>query len=188
MKDHLNLLPQDFRDAIAAARRIKFWSLIFLLALILSYAAVFYQRQEVVRLRNEHLALTNRLKPLKKKLRESKAAQTTLLDLRTKHSLVSMLEEELPALQILGVVSQSAFDPERGIVVTDLRSEEVVRNQPGTGPTGRNRSSPSNPSNQEKDVVVRVTGEARDDLSVTTFVTNLRQSKMFRSVKLHSTS
>ncbi len=184
MKDRINLLPQDFQEAIASVQRLKRWLGIACVIGIVTGASLVKQQQHVSRLTKERLLVSQRVRSLRTKLAESREARRILNDLRTKHDLVSMLEAELPAVQILGVVSQSARDPGRRIQVNSLRAEEILRDLPVSPASAQRSTKPK----QETVLVVTVTGIAQDDLAVTHFVTRLRQSNMFRSVKLNSTT
>lgn len=189
MKDRLNLLPQEFQDAVSAGKRIKLWAVVLCVVGAACAGILYQQRQSLASLKQEQAANTSRVTPLRKKLAESASARQQLSELRTKHTLVSMLEDELPAVQILGVVSRSAQDPDRRILVTKLNTDEIMRDIPNAAaaPVNPRTRRPANVK-QEKVLAVVVSGVARDDIAVTRFVTKLRQSKMFRSVKLNSTS
>ena len=186
MKDRINLLPVDFQDAIVAAGCLKRWLGIVCLAGVLAGMVLYKQHQRVSHLRQERLQVSRKVNPLRTQVVESKKTRRLLNDLRTKHALVSMLEDELPAVQILGVVSRSARDPGRRIQVNNLRAEEILRDVPHpASPSGGPRPPKAK---QETVLVVTVSGIAQDDLDVTHFVTKLRLSNMFRSVKLTSTT
>jgi hypothetical protein len=188
LKDHLNLLPRDFQDAMSCAGRVKGWMWAFCLVGILCCGAFSQQRQRIVQLEKEQQTILRRVNPLRLQQIESKAAREMLVELRTKHTLYSMLEDELPVVQMLGTVSQSASDSERRILVTDLRADEVLRAVPGSAaPLGPRNARAANPT-QEKVLTVVIAGVAHDDQIVTQFVSRLQDAKMFRSVKLNSTS
>lgn len=189
MKSQLNLLPKEFHDAMASARRLKGWLILFWVLGALGFWVLSREEQSVARLEKEQQKRSPQVESLHALQAESKAARDKLNELSTKHTLVSMLESELPVVQILGVFSQSASDLERRVQVTDLRAEEVVRNLPAADspkkPAG-NRG-PQRPE-QEKVLAVVVTGIAQDDMVVARFVSKLRESQMFESVKLNSTT
>jgi Tfp pilus assembly protein PilN len=160
----------------------------FCLVGILCCGAFSQQRQRIVQLEKEQQTILRRVNPLRLQQIESKAVREKLAELRMKHALYSMLEDELPVVQILGVVSQSASDPERRILVTDLRADEVLRAVPGSAtPPGPRNARAANPA-QEKVLTVVIGGVAHDDQIVTRFVSRLQDAKMFHSVKLKSTS
>ena len=189
MKHRLNLLPKEFQDAMASARRVKRWMLFCCLAGVVCLGILYKERQDLLRLEQEQQKNSAEVKSLRLMQKESQAAREKLEKLRTKHTLVSMLESELPVVQILGVFSQSARDPERRIEVAELRADEILRNAQSASSLPKPANARKGPTAvQEKVLAVIVTGVAHDDMIVARFVGKLRDSKMFQSVKLTSTS
>jgi hypothetical protein len=189
MKDRLNLLPKEFQNAMASARRVKRWMIALGVMGAVSFAVLSQEQKSVSRLEEEHERILPEVESLRLLQTESAAAREKLNELRTKHTLVSTLENELPVVQILGVFSRSANDPMRRIEVTDLRADEILRNLPVASARQKpanNRNAPK--QEPEKVLSVIVTGTAQDDMVVAQFVGKLRESQMFQSVKLNSTS
>jgi Tfp pilus assembly protein PilN len=189
MKTRLNLLPREFQDAMASARRVKRWLLVFWLLGVLGFGILYQERREVHQLKAEREQHLTEVQSLRSRQSESHAARKKIEELQTRHTLVSMLENEVPVVQIVGVFSRSAQDPKRRIQVAELRAEEVLRNIAAghSAPNPANNRKPQSQA-QEKVLAVVVTGVAQDDMIVAQFVERLRESKMFQSVKLASTT
>jgi hypothetical protein len=189
MKDRLNLLPKEFQDAMASVQRVKRWMIALGVMGIVGFGVLYQERQSLSKLEEEHKRILPEVESLRLLQTECEAAREKLNQLRTKHTLVSTLENELPVVQILGVFSRSAHDPERRIEVTDFRADEILRNLPVASARQKpanNRSAQK--QEPEKVLAVIVTGIAQDDMIVARFVGKLRESQMFQSVKLNSTS
>ncbi len=120
MKHRLNLLPKEFQDAMASTRSIKRWMVIYCLMGAVSLGILYKERLDVLGLEAVQQRNSAEVKSLRLMQQESQTAREKLEELSTKHTLVSMLESELPVVQILGVFSQSARDPDRRIEVAEF--------------------------------------------------------------------
>jgi hypothetical protein len=186
MIEHINLLPLEYRQRGLVRRRVRLWAIVWIIAALLtagvygvSYAAMKSQRDEL-------LELESACEPLKALEADSKAIAKVLADLGGRKSLLAKLDRGEQPVQLVGLIADAVRRVELGVVISDLNVEPFRLEESYTEKDAQG---------VEKKLVrqldrfrLRLSAFGSDDLAVAHFVSVLKDSEVFDSVTLISTS
>lgn len=176
MKDFINLLPLEYRRRVLVRRRLVLWAGIWAVSLVAAVGISVSKHAAYREVRRTMEAAERAYRPLEQLTRQCTTMQKELDQLHAKGTLLGQLRDERPLLTLVGVASQSARQCRRRLVIRDLLFE---RNTAQT-----NNETPAAASTPWASVTFK--GDAKDNLSVATFVVGLRDSGLFRRVELKS--
>lgn len=193
MKTFINLIPIQYRRRNLVRRRLRQWSLVWVLCLIV-VVAIGYRKVNRYRLDRQTAQLAaERHRPLDELIHETRTMRSTLGDLKAKGTLVAQLQDERPVIALLGLASRSAARSAGHLHLTKLEYDHERQLTVATGGPPRNPKASRNHKRPEKDDTPQVTpatvhfaGEALDNLTIAGFAAALRDSRMFRHVELKS--
>ncbi len=186
MMEHLNILPYQYRQRGLLRRRRNLWSIVWVVAAIVTicvygvcYAAMKNQRDEM-------LQLEAACGPLRTLEADAQSIAKKLAELGGRKSLLAKLDRGEQPVQLVGLLADAVRRVNQGVVINDLlvepfRVEEAYVEKDAQG--------------QEKKLTrqldrfrLRLSAFGSDDLAVAHFVSVLKDSAVFENVTLISSS
>lgn len=176
MRPHLNLLPAPLRVRALLRSRVRLWSRLTVMAafgaLILAYKpwAESIQQQTLLHQCDLQASRLGRMKAEAARMRKRLAADRTL-----QTAIVACQDDQL-ALRTIGVVGQVVRQPDLKV---RLREVEFLRVASTSG------SDPKAPPIESLNVTLM--GLTSEQLTITTFVTRLRDTGIFDTIEARPT-
>ncbi|HUG71559.1 MAG TPA: PilN domain-containing protein [Pirellulaceae bacterium] len=168
MKTHLNLMPMQYRRGHLILRRLKQWSVLWLLAagitMLLGWTQWSHYQAGAAKL----VSLEMRYQPIAAMKRDVTGLREKIDELQRRESLALSLVDERSMLGLVGLLSQGRQACEGRISIGELTLNRL----------GESGSATS---------VLTLTGIAADDLAVARFTRALREANAFTGVDLKST-
>lgn len=172
--------------------RARQWSVVWLGVATLCLATTLFQASRLAAERYRVSQLEESLKPLRSTQAQLGNMQRQLVLLRSRESMLAMLERMEQPVQLLGIVGRSVggTTPEVQVYELLISPTTVVQNdvappastQPQTPPPATEQSS----SRMVDRVQLKIDGLGIDDLAVARFVAGLREAGVFDTVALKS--
>ncbi len=181
MNNFINLLPLEYRRRVLLRRRLVLWAGIWAVSLVAAVGISVSKHAAYRDVRRKTEAAERAYRPLKELTQQCITMQKELDQLHAKGTLLGQLRDERPLLTLVGVASQSARQCRRRLVIRDLLFERNTDQTKGAQTKG---TLPETASKSWASVTFK--GDAKDNLSVATFVVGLRDSGLFRRVELKS--
>ncbi len=192
MNDHLNLLPLAAQQRNLFWLRVRQWSVIWVVVLALSLIGTVAQTSRIASQHYRLSALEESVRPLRETQQELDQMTQRLNTLRSRESMLAMLERMEQPVQLLGIIGRSIGGDRPEVQVYDLVvsptqivqtvTENKPASNPAAGPTG---SAPTTTRNVDR-VQLRIDALGVDDLAVARFVAGLREAGVFETVALKS--
>jgi hypothetical protein len=168
MKTHLNLMPMRYRRGQLIRRRLKQWSVLWLLAAGATVLLGWTQWSQYQAGAAKLASLRTRYEPIEAMKGEVTGLREKIDALQRRESLALSLADERSMLGLVGLLSQARKTCEGRISIGQLS-------------LNRNENS------QSAACVLTLSGVAADDLAVARFTTALREADAFVGVDLKST-
>jgi hypothetical protein len=190
MKSHLNLLPISFRRRKLLRSCLLRWSVLWAVTCAVTVGACLLQYQRLCAAKRYAAALAQQSRPLRQMKSESERMEKELQELHGGESLVTALETPRSAFQLIGVISRSTRLGENNVWVNRLELSTFRRRVPTKTPSSPpKRASGSREENVEEErKLLRIQGNAVNDLAVARLVGELRDAAVFETVELKSTT
>ena len=189
MNDHLNLMPWAARRRNLFWLRLRQWSGAWLLTLTLSALVGIAQASRVA---SEHYRLTaieTSVQPLRAKRQELDQMLVRLKTLRSRESMLAMLERMEQPVQLLGFIGRSIGNDRPEVQVYDMviSPTQIVQVIKETEKASDSKANVATPVTRSVDrVQLKIDGLGVDDLAVARFVAGLREAGVFETVALKS--
>ena len=167
MKNHLNLLPMNYRRKQLLIRRGQQWLVIWVGALVAAGGLYWAQYTQNNRARSRLESLRREYAPVKQMADEVDMLRTKIVELRNRESIVLSLADEQSMLTLIGLLSRAAKQCEGQLCVQRL---QLNRRQEG-GPHVK---------------VLQLEGIATTNHLVAQFAAALRDTEAFQRVELKS--
>ncbi|QEG43483.1 PilN domain-containing protein [Roseimaritima ulvae] len=188
----VNLLPEPLQLQRLLRSRLKTWTVMWTVCLLLAVGFCAYGGWQLRRQQRRGLAVQQHIEPLQQQRQRTARLKVELAKL---HAQTSATENLLPpdlTLPLLAVLSQSTADVE-GDIQTLRLAMQSMRPRPTSPPTHRTpRPSlvSTTSANADPPVRLQVTlhGSASSDQAVSQFVSRLRGYAIFTKVELKSSS
>jgi hypothetical protein len=141
-------------------------------------------------------ALNTRAMPLQRMDRRNQQQQTELASLLQREQLLNKLGAPFEPLQLVSVLSSRAYVRDGGVRILDLKLTKLeiqAKRQASAPVSPRARQQQAKPVvaqiKEQPEIKTEVTiyGLAKDDVSLSEFVTSLRHAGVFESIELKST-
>ncbi|MDA1054760.1 MAG: hypothetical protein O3C40_30400 [Planctomycetota bacterium] len=168
MKTHLNLMPMRYRRGQLIRRRLKQWSVWWLLAAGCTVLLGWTQWSQYQAGAAKLASLRVHYEPLEAMKEDVSGLQEKIGALQRRESLALSLADERSMLGLVGLLSQA---------------RQACDGRVSIGSLSLNRSGES----QSAMSVLTLSGVAVDDLAVARFTTALREAKAFIGIDLKST-
>ncbi|HET6424057.1 MAG TPA: PilN domain-containing protein [Planctomycetaceae bacterium] len=188
MNDHLNLLPVAVRRRNRFWLRLRQWSAIWMTVATACVVGTLVQVSRVAAERYRLLKLAEAVKPLRTTQQELDANQTRLKILRSRESLLAMLDRMEQPVQLLGIVGHSVGGDRQEVQVYDLMImptqvvQTIKASEAAATPTGTTLPTTRTVERAQ----LKIDGFGVDDLAVARFVAGLREAGVFETVALRS--
>ncbi len=195
MNPSLNFLPLSTRREYRFWLRLRQWSAVWIVVIVLCLMGAAVQSSLVIEQRHQLSVLQAKVQPLLTLQQEFDQNRQRLALLESRESLLVMLERIEQPVQLLGIIGRSIGDevPEVQVYeleVTPTQVVEVVKAATGGPPATPSAATATNspvPTTRTVDrVQLRLAGLGVDDLAVARFVAGLREAGVFESVALKS--
>lgn len=187
MSDHLNLLPPVVRRRNLFWLRLRQWGVVWAVAVSLSVVGTVVQTSRIAAEHYRLSLLEESVRPLRATQLELKQMQQRLTILRSRESMLAMLERMEQPVQLLGIIGRSIGGKSPEVQVQDLviSPTQVVQAVKPTETAGK--TDPAAPTTITVDrVQLKIDGLGIDDLAVARFVAGLREAGVFETVALKS--
>ena len=195
MKTHLNLLPCSFRKRMLIRTRLVQWCVLWAICLVCVSGACCAKYLTFASHKKLFARLDRKCDSLRVIHSQNKRLHKRLTELTGRESLLAELESARHPLCLVGIVSQSARRSEGSVQIHRFFLSTVQR-APAT--STQTNASKTGPRKTQKRPTVKQTspehnrltlnGVAVDDLAVAKFIAGLRETGIFRSVELKSSS
>ncbi len=185
MKNHVNLLPLKHRRTALVRSLLTQWCAIWLMAIVVLAGVVWlnenYYASTLAAVSEREIACT----PVAATATDNQFMRERVHRFDRRETLVGQLGDERPAICFLAAVSKSAQVYDGRVVVRDLDFQ-----QQSEGPTpparGSDPSTIEGASASAPEAILIIKGDGLDDLAIARFAAALRDSPIFRDVKLQS--
>ena len=186
MSDHLNLLPTSALRYNRIWYRVRQYTAVWILVIIAGIAVSIGESCRVWVAYVRMLDLEHSAEPVRETQQQLAEMQRKLSVLQSRESLLAMLDRMEQPVQILGIISRSTT-PERAevqvseMILTPHQVPEVIDSYDTRG------QKTTTTKNLQK-VRLKLEGLGIDDLAVARFVAGLRESSVFETVALKSST
>jgi len=181
MKSHINLLPRQFRQRLLFRTRIIQWSLAWTLSLIAGTGVLSVKYFQLDAMRHMLAAKQRESSPIQTIGAENQQIRNRLAELKARQKLLLDAERTRQPLQLVGLISRSARKTGGRLKVENFTLVPIPK-AVGTGTEAKS----DKPSTESYRLTLK--GTALDFLAVTHFVVALRDTDVFRQVKLKSST
>lgn len=189
MNDHLNLMPLVARRRNLCWLRLRQWSGVWLLVIALSGAVGIVQASRVASEHYRLTALDDSTRPLREKQQELDQMLVRLKTLRSRESMLAMLERMEQPVQLLGIIGRSIGGDRPEVQVYDMviSPTQIVQVVKESEKAKDPKTNVATPATRNVDrVQLKIDGLGVDDLAVARFVAGLREAGVFETVALKS--
>ncbi len=188
MNDHLNLLPMTVRRQNRLWLRLRQWGVVWTVVAAVCVTGTLFQTSRIAAQRFRLSTLEAAVQPLRTAQQEHAQKLQRLNMLRSRESLLAMLERMEQPVQLLGIVGRSVGRDRPEVQVYDLVVSPTQIVQIITHPKSADtKTNPATPTTRNVDrVQLKIDGYGIDDLAVAHFVAGLREAGVFESVALKS--
>jgi len=168
---------------------LRRWLVLWGTAVSIALFVCVMHHQEIRAIRPQATALRTQSSMLRRLKGESDEMESRLRKLQSRESLLATSKTSHSPFQLLGVVSRCTQNGQSGVSVCELELAQETRSRtaakkPAKG-TGTKDAKAK--SEEEQEMVLRLRGNAVNDLAIAGFVKSLRASSVFKAVQLKST-
>ncbi len=188
MSNHLNLLPLIALRRNLIWMRVRQWSFVWIMTIVTCLTVTGVQTWRVASQHYQLSQLQVSSLPLRTTQRELNQKLQRLATLRSRESMLAMLERMEQPVQLLGIIGRSIGDERPEVQVFDFfisptRVVQLIK----PSETGKDSASgvQATTRNIER-VQLKIDGLGIDDLAVARFVAGLREAGVFETVALKS--
>ena len=189
MNAHLNLLPLAARRRNLFWLRIRQWGLAWTVVTVLSVVGVVAQFSRIASQHYQLSVLETSTQPLRETQRELDQMLQRLTTLRSRESMLAMLERMEQPVQLLGIIGRSIGGDRPEVQVYDMiiSPTQIVQVIKETEKTAAQKANVATSATRNVDrVQLKIDGLGVDDLAVARFVAGLREAGVFETVALKS--
>ena len=189
MNAHLNLLPLAARRRNLVWMRIRQWSLVCTVVTALSALGIVAQFSRIASQHYQLSVLETSTQPLRETQRELDQMLQRLTTLRSRESMLAMLERMEQPVQLLGIIGRSIGGDRPEVQVYDMiiSPTQIVQVIKETEKTAAQKANVATSATRNVDrVQLKIDGLGVDDLAVARFVAGLREAGVFETVALKS--
>lgn len=188
MNDHLNLLPVSVRRRNRFWLRLRQWAVIWMTVATACVVGTLVQVSRVAAERYRLLRLAETVKPLRTMQQELDENQTRLKILRSRESLLAMLDRMEQPVQLLGIIGRSVGGDRQEVQVYDvmITPTQVVQSIKPPANTAPPAGGTVPTTRTVERAQLKIDGFGVDDLAVARFVAGLREAGVFEAVALRS--
>ncbi len=189
MNTHLNLLPLTARRRNLFWLRIRQWSLVWTVVAALSAIGIVAQFSRIASQHYQLSVMEASTQPLRETQRELDQMLQRLTTLRSRESMLAMLERMEQPVQLLGIIGRSIGGDRPEVQVYDMiiSPTQIVQVIKETEKTAAQKANVATPATRHVDrVQLKIDGLGVDDLAVARFVAGLREAGVFETVALKS--
>lgn len=180
----INLIPVTFRRRLLIRRRLREWSVIWILS-VCGAGSVSLAEYGIVLSRRSQLAeIESRCAPLRDKEQATAQMKQELDRLYDRESLLAKLERTDQPAQLIGIIGQATHGERLEVHVGSFELTPVTQTVTHTVVDESGRSK--NISVTVEKYQLELSGLGLDDLAVAGFVASLRETGIFESVMLQS--
>ena len=184
MTTSINLVPYSFRRRLLIRRRLRQWTVAWVLAAC-GAGSVSLEDYGLVLTRQHRLSqLEQKCEPLRLQERASVKMQEELDRLYDRESLLAKLERSDQPAQLIGIIGQAATGERREVHIGNFELVPISQmvTEQKVDSNGQTRSI----SREIVRMQLQLDGLGLDDLAVAGFVAQLREAGVFQSVNLRS--
>jgi Tfp pilus assembly protein PilN len=187
MAHHINLLPWEFRRKTIQRRLLQRWAAVTALLAVSCGMMLGVIHQSLRQSRIELARLHEQAAPLRRAVSESHHLTALLQRSGERRLLLDSLNATDQPLQLLGIISRSAAETPGEIVVQgfEITESEVPAPSGQTSSGDRSVSTLITPAPTRR---LGLSGMATDDLALSRFIAELRDSGVFRAVELRASN
>lgn len=188
MNDHLNLLPPSVRRRNRFWLRLRQWTLVWMTTATICVVGTLVQVSRVAAERYRLSKLEETVRPVRAKQQELDQNLQRLKILRSRESLLAMLDRMEQPVQLLGIVGRSVGGERPEVQVYELvvAPTQIVQTIKASEQTEAKPGAPSPTTRMVERAQLKIDGFGIDDLAVARFVAGLREAGVFESVALRS--
>ena len=189
MNAHLNLLPLAARRRNLVWMRIRQWSLVCTVVAALCAVGIVAQFSRIASQHYQLSVLEASAQPLRETQRELDQMLQRLTTLRSRESMLAMLERMEQPVQLLGIIGRSIGGDRPEVQVYDMviSPTQIVQVIKETEKTAAQKANVATSATRNVDrVQLKIDGLGVDDLAVARFVAGLREAGVFETVALKS--
>lgn len=188
MNDHLNLLPLSVRRRNRLWLRLRQWTIVWMTVATICVVFTLMQVSRVAAERYRLSKLEETARPLRATQQELDQNLQRLKILRSRESLLAMLDRMEQPVQLLGIVGRSVGGERPEVQVYELlvAPTQIVQ---AIKPSEQKSATPGTPAPTTRMIEraqLKIDGFGIDDLAVARFVAGLREAGVFESVALRS--
>lgn len=182
MKNHVNMLPLEFRRRILIATRARQWVTTFSICALLILVVIGIQWQRLGNQKQELEAKRIEAAPFRNMEETLEGMREELSRLHASRSLLAEARRSTQTVKLLGLVSHSANEKLQ-VQSFDFKSQ-MVDNQPDK--TSGTKESPVAKSAVQTELVL--SGIAKDNLAISQLLAGLKSGQVFDSVEVKKIS
>lgn len=192
MNDHLNLLPIAVRRRNRFWLRLRQWSVVWIAVLVLCVVGTLVQTSRIATQRYSVSKLEESGRPLRETQQKLDQNLKRLTILRSRESLLAMLDRMEQPVQLLGIIGRSVGEERPEVQIYDLilsptQIVQIVKNTESSTNSDTKTGAPMPHATRMVDRAhLKIDGLGIDDLAVARFVAGLREAGVFESVALKS--
>lgn len=188
MNDHLNLLPLVARRRNLFWLRLRQWSVVWMVACCLSLVGAVVQTSRIASQHYRLSELEESMRPLRATQQELDQMMQRLTTLRSRESMLAMLERMEQPVQLLGIIGRSIGGDHPEVQVYDLTVSptQIVQAIKATDSAAAPKGVATPTTRNVDRVQLKIDGLGVDDLAVARFVAGLREAGVFETVALKS--
>lgn len=184
----MNLLPYSFRKKLVTEKILRRWIAVWTVCLLVGVGVTLVSWAGQASAATEQADLEARARPFQKLEAENEKLATEIAAIQKRESILEDVNGISDPLSYLTLISRSAAAAEGELFVNRVaisEAEEIIEKAvQRRGPKGRSVT----PAKTKDIIQVNLSGLATNHASVATFVTTLRESGVFRSVELKSST
>lgn len=171
---HLNLLPSSYRRRQIVLKRVRQWSMVWGVALVLALVFGWFCAADCRKLSSDLDLLEAKYSRVKNTQQELRVARKELQELEQREALVLELSQRRPMLSLLGILSKAAQQCDGTVSVRHIAWETDSSNSAGAAAG-------------ELEPRLTLRGVGLNNLWVAQFASALRRNDVLREVQLKST-
>jgi len=184
-RNHVNLLPWEYRRRRLTLYRLRRWAAVWLVCLLAEGGLWWVQGDRHEAVQQRLVTLERDFSSVSRLQLDNGRMRARLTDLSKRETLLGQLQSEPAPLLMVGLASQSARDCAGRVCIDHMQyaSATPAANDPPPAKGGKKEVAPLPPAERGK---LTLAGRGLDSLAVSKFVVGLRDSGVFERVELKS--
>lgn len=187
MKTHLNLLPKQFSMRLLVRSRLLQWSFVWIATGVVVATVCLLEFDAAASQRGIAERLDHDAAPLRKIIQENEQIRKRLAELSERRALLRRLDGSQNPLRLIGLVSKAARLSGGRLMVDDFSLQQLQDDT--STPTAAIQQTKNGLSDHSDDrMTLILAGTAFDDLAIAQCIVFLRDTGLFDSVELKSST